>query len=37
MRLRTASKPAFTVNVGTTPAADVYVLDQASLKALRGK
>ena len=37
MRLRIASKPAFTVSVGTTPAADVYVLDQTSLKALRGK
>jgi hypothetical protein len=37
MRLRSTSKPAFTVSLGTTPAADVYVLDQASLKALRGK
>ena len=36
-RLRNASKPAFTVSVGTTPAADVYVLDGASLAALRGK
>jgi len=36
-RLRSASKPAFTVNVGTTPAADVYVLDQRSLAALVGK
>jgi hypothetical protein len=37
MRLRSTSKPAFTVSLGTTPAADVYVLDEASLKALRGK
>jgi len=36
MRLRQASKPAFTVSVGVTPAADVYVLDQRSLAALRG-
>ena len=36
-RLRSASKPAFTVSLGTTPAADVYVLDQSSLTALRGK
>ena len=36
-RLRSASKPAFTVSLGTTPAADVYVLDDASLKVLRGK
>ncbi|HXT61907.1 MAG TPA: glycosyltransferase family 39 protein [Pyrinomonadaceae bacterium] len=35
-RLRQTSKPAFTVFVGSTPAADVYVLDQASLSALRG-
>lgn len=36
-RLRQAAKPAFTVFVGSTPAADVYVLDQASLAALRGQ
>ena len=33
-RLRAASRPVFTISVGTTPAADVYVLDQSSLKAL---
>jgi hypothetical protein len=36
-RLRSAGKPAFTVNVGRTPAADVYVLDQKALAALLGK
>jgi predicted membrane-bound dolichyl-phosphate-mannose-protein mannosyltransferase len=36
MRLRQAGKPAFTISVGTTPAADVYALDEASLAALRG-
>ena len=36
MRLRNASQPAFTINVGATSAADVYVLDQSSLAALRG-
>jgi hypothetical protein len=36
-RLRLAARPAFTVSVGTTPAADVYVLDQTSLDVLRGK
>lgn len=35
MRLRQTGKPAFTIFVGTTPAADVYVLDQKSLAALR--
>jgi hypothetical protein len=35
-RLRQKTKPAFTVFVGATPAADVYVLDQAALTALRG-
>ena len=35
MRLRQASKPAFTISVGAVPAADVYVLDEASLAALR--
>jgi predicted membrane-bound dolichyl-phosphate-mannose-protein mannosyltransferase len=37
MRLRAAGRPAFTISVGTTPAADVYVLDQSSLAALSGK
>lgn len=37
MRLRSASGPAFTISVGTTPAVDVYVLDQKSLAALRGE
>jgi predicted membrane-bound dolichyl-phosphate-mannose-protein mannosyltransferase len=36
-RLRSNTKPAFTVSVGNTPAADVYVLDEASLAALRGR
>jgi len=36
-RLRLGSKPAFTIALGTTPAAYVYVLDQKSLSALRGK
>jgi len=36
-RLRHRSEPAFTISVGDTPAADVYVLDAASLKALRGE
>lgn len=36
-RLRQAGQPAFTISVGTTPAADVYVLDQKSLGALRGE
>jgi len=36
-RLRQTSRPAFTVAVGMTPAADVYVLDQGSLEALRGE
>lgn len=36
-RLRHTSKPAFTISVGATPAADVYVLDAASLAALRGE
>ena len=35
-RLRQTSRPAFSVSVGDTPAANVYVLDAASLKALRG-
>ena len=37
MRLRNASRPAFTISVGTIPAADVYVLDVQSLAALRGE
>jgi len=36
-RLRQASQPAFTIAVGVTPAAYVYVLDERSLVALRGK
>ena len=36
LRLRQASRPAFSIAVGTTPAADVYVLDRKSLTALRG-
>src|SRR5712692_1638137 len=36
LRLRQASRPAFSIAVGTTPAADVYLLDQKSLSALRG-
>ena len=35
-RLRQSSQPAFTVAVGTIPAASVYLLDQKSLDALRG-
>ncbi len=37
MRLRSASRPAFTVSVGATPAAGVYVLDERSLASLRGE
>ena len=36
LRLRKASRPAFTISVGATPAADVYVMDQNALEALRG-
>lgn len=36
-RLRQESQPAFSIAVGATPAADVYVLDQKSLAALRGE
>lgn len=36
-RLREAATPAFTISVGDTPSADVYLLDAASLKALRGE
>ncbi len=34
-RLRATTKPAFTISVGATPAADVYILDKQSLAALR--
>jgi predicted membrane-bound dolichyl-phosphate-mannose-protein mannosyltransferase len=37
MRLRLGSKPAFTISVGQQPAADIYVMDQKSLAALRGE
>jgi hypothetical protein len=37
MRLGQASQPAFTIAVGTTPAAYVYVLDQKSIAALLGE
>jgi Dolichyl-phosphate-mannose-protein mannosyltransferase len=37
LRLRQASRPAFSIAVGATPAADVYVLDNKSLGALRGE
>jgi predicted membrane-bound dolichyl-phosphate-mannose-protein mannosyltransferase len=36
-RVRQASRPAITIAVGVTPAANIYVLDQASLAALRGE
>jgi hypothetical protein len=36
-RLRQASEPVFTIAVGATPAAYVYILDQKSLAALRGE
>lgn len=36
LRVRQASRPAFTIKVGTTVAADVYVMDQNALDALRG-
>lgn len=36
-RLRKASQPLLNVRVGTTPAANIYVLDQSSLAALRGQ
>jgi predicted membrane-bound dolichyl-phosphate-mannose-protein mannosyltransferase len=35
-RLRSTSQPAFSVAVGSTQAANIYVLDQKSLDALRG-
>jgi hypothetical protein len=37
MRLRQASQPAFTIAVGATPAAYVFILDQKSLAALHGE
>ncbi len=37
MRLRQASQPAFTISVGATKAANIYLLDPASLAALRGE
>lgn len=37
MRLRAAGHPTFTVSVGGTSAADVYVLDEKALAALLGK
>jgi len=36
-RLRAAAAPSFAVSVGSTHAADVYVLDEKSLAALRGR
>ncbi|MDX6557713.1 MAG: hypothetical protein QOF72_762 [Blastocatellia bacterium] len=36
-RLRQGSEPAFTIAVGATPAAYIYILDQKSLAALRGE
>jgi predicted membrane-bound dolichyl-phosphate-mannose-protein mannosyltransferase len=36
-RLRQAGRPAFNIAVGTIPAADVFVLTQESLAALRGE
>jgi hypothetical protein len=36
-RLRSAGKPAFSISVGQAPAADVYILDQKSIAALRGE
>jgi hypothetical protein len=36
IRLRQTGRPAFSIAVGTTPAADVYVLDEKALAALRG-
>jgi predicted membrane-bound dolichyl-phosphate-mannose-protein mannosyltransferase len=37
MRLRAVSRPAFTISVGSVPAADVYLMDQKSLAALRNQ
>jgi len=36
-RLRQKATPAFTVFVGSTAAADVYIMDEAALAALRGE
>ena len=36
-RLRQNAQPAFSVSVGSVPAANIYVLDQKSLAALRGE
>jgi predicted membrane-bound dolichyl-phosphate-mannose-protein mannosyltransferase len=36
-RLRQKATPAFTVCVGSIPAADVFILDEAALAALRGE
>jgi hypothetical protein len=36
-RLRQTSQPAFTIAVGTTPAAYVYIFDKKALAALRGE
>jgi hypothetical protein len=36
-RLRQAGQPAFTISMGATKAANVYLLDPASLAALRGE
>ena len=36
LRLRQASRPAFSLALGTAPAGNVYLLDQNSLAALRG-
>ncbi len=37
LRLRQSDKPQFSIAVGSTPAADVYVLNDKSLAALRGE
>ena len=34
-QLRQSSKPAFNIPVGDVPAADVYILDQASKEAIK--
>lgn len=36
-RLYRVSRPAFSVSLGTVPAANIYILDQKSLDALRGQ
>ncbi|MFL6210590.1 MAG: hypothetical protein ACJ74W_17175, partial [Pyrinomonadaceae bacterium] len=35
--LRQTTTPAFRITVGTTPAADVYVLDERTLAAVNGQ